>query len=86
MRPRITKNPSGGLAPTHPSNRQSAKKIQKNCLKMGRKRELRTLEKSSHGRKNRIKIEPNMRITPANLAVIRTKPKTSISGTARRMA
>ena len=60
--------PSGGWAPRYPSSTQSAISNQKNHLWIGRKRELRTGEVSSHGRKNSTMIEPNIRITPSSLA------------------
>ena len=81
MRPMTRNQPTGGLAPTQPRIRVSATKIQKNCLKSGRKRPERTFEVSSQGRMKSTRSEANMPITPASLAGMKR-----MSGTARRIA
>ena len=68
---------------------QVARWIQKNHLYTGRKRALRTGERSSQGSSISTMIEPNIRITPANFAWTSVKPiqlPMKLSGVARRIA
>ena len=67
--------PSAGWEPSQPRNTHTIANTQKNCRNSGRKAPERTFEVSSHGRKNRMAIAPNIAITPP-----------SFDGTARRIA
>src|SRR5215831_10134747 len=75
MRPIRIQFPSGGLAPTTPRARQSITSSQKNGLNTGRKRALRTGERSSQGSTKSNRREENISVTPP-----------SLFGTARRIA
>ena len=77
----------------YPRTTQSIANIQKNHLYMGRNRDDRTGDRSSHGRTNNTAIAPNIASTPASFASKIIKPSHSVvqppiklSGTARRIA
>lgn len=72
---RTSNLPSGGCPPAKVKRTQSTTSVQKNTRNAGLYRAERTKLVSSHGTRNRTKIDPNIAKTPR-----------SLFGIARRMA